>query len=309
MCFPVSQLLCHVEDWVSADECTCKIAKNFTSILNAVAEMLSELTVTLPRFESFTIIFPEAYELDEPLRQLYEVYVNCCITAILFLKSNRFSMSSIALCHPVWLTSRLVMLKNIFLPKIRKQFETATRDIQRHTENFNANVNLASARLSRQTYKTVADTHQQVLKLSRKVGGTLFLGVKFSPNPNFQGRGDVLQQLDQYVRRPGSNQPGNMTPDSCVIHGMGGVGKTQVALQYLYRHEKDYTHIFWVDSETIPNIVKSFDDFARVLMSEEVTNNQAHSVDLMRSWFMQSTTFVVFDPCLLAVVSRADSLH
>jgi hypothetical protein len=53
--------------------------------------MLSELTSTLPKFEAYMGIFPEAYELNEPLREIYAVYINCCIEAILFLRSNRFS--------------------------------------------------------------------------------------------------------------------------------------------------------------------------------------------------------------------------
>ncbi|MCB9610509.1 MAG: tetratricopeptide repeat protein [Polyangiaceae bacterium] len=33
------------------------------------------------------------------------------------------------------------------------------------------------------------------------------------------------------------------------LNGMGGVGKTYLALEYSYRHEKDYDHICWVDAE------------------------------------------------------------
>ncbi|XMA10379.1 hypothetical protein WAI453_003170 [Rhynchosporium graminicola] len=54
-------------------------------------------------------------------------------------------------------------------------------------------------------------------------------------------------------------------PSSCVLHGIGGVGKTQVALQYLYRPEDDYEYIFWVNSENALSIVEKFHDFAQAL--------------------------------------------
>ena len=31
------------------------------------------------------------------------------------------------------------------------------------------------------------------------------------------------------------------------MHGTGGVGKTQVALQFAEKHESRYQHIFWLD--------------------------------------------------------------
>ncbi len=68
-----------------------KVVKNFVTILGEIAEMVADLTTTLPKFESYTVIFPQAHELNEPLREMYEVYVNCCIDAMLFLKSTRFS--------------------------------------------------------------------------------------------------------------------------------------------------------------------------------------------------------------------------
>jgi hypothetical protein len=80
------------------------------------------------------------------------------------------------------------MLKNIFLPKVRKVFESAKQNIQRQKDRFSDSVRIAIARLNKQIFETVADTHQQVLKLTRKEGGTLMLGVKLPPNPNFHGR-------------------------------------------------------------------------------------------------------------------------
>jgi tetratricopeptide (TPR) repeat protein len=66
-------------------------------------------------------------------------------------------------------------------------------------------------------------------------------------NPNFTGRADLLDQLHQRLH-PG--QPAAVVQiQSQTLHGLGGVGKTQVALEYAYRHAADYDLIWWVSAE------------------------------------------------------------
>ncbi|WJG37392.1 uncharacterized protein FOBCDRAFT_149100, partial [Fusarium oxysporum Fo47] len=50
-------------------------------------------------------------------------------------------------------------------------------------------------------------------------------------NPQFSGRRGILQRLDYSLRKPS----GGINPNIVVLYGSGGVGKTQVALEYAYR--------------------------------------------------------------------------
>lgn len=61
-------------------------------------------------------------------------------------------------------------------------------------------------------------------------------------NANFTGRDKDLRQLrdELRTRRMAVFQP-------LVIHGLGGVGKTQVALEYAHRFRADYDIIWWMD--------------------------------------------------------------
>lgn len=52
--------------------------------------MLQDLTKRLPLFEEYRSLFPKAHELEEPLRELYDDYVNFCINVILFFKSSKW---------------------------------------------------------------------------------------------------------------------------------------------------------------------------------------------------------------------------
>jgi hypothetical protein len=63
-------------------------------------------------------------------------------------------------------------------------------------------------------------------------------------NPNFTGRDNLLSQLHERL------EPGTTTavlPQA--LHGLGGVGKSQLALEYTYRHREDFDIIWWIPAE------------------------------------------------------------
>jgi len=66
-------------------------------------------------------------------------------------------------------------------------------------------------------------------------------------NPAFTGREDLLERLHASLR-PG--QPTAVVQAQAqTLHGLGGVGKTQLALEYAYRHQADYDLIWWVNAD------------------------------------------------------------
>ncbi len=75
---------------MSAEYCRSQLAYSFNTILSSITEMLQDLTKRLPLFEEYRSLFPKAHELEEPLRELYDDYVNFCINVILFFKSSKW---------------------------------------------------------------------------------------------------------------------------------------------------------------------------------------------------------------------------
>jgi NB-ARC domain len=70
----------------------------------------------------------------------------------------------------------------------------------------------------------------------------------------FLGRQDELQQLWQYLR-PESSQSRKIA----IIHGLGGMGKTQLAIRFArdHKNEGDFTTIFWLNGKDRGTLVHS----------------------------------------------------
>lgn len=51
-------------------------------------------------------------------------------------------------------------------------------------------------------------------------------------------------------------------PACCVLHGMGGVGKTETALEFTYVHRKDYDAFFWLPADRGPALEAGFAQIA-----------------------------------------------
>ncbi|KAI5793152.1 hypothetical protein EDC01DRAFT_630151 [Geopyxis carbonaria] len=88
-------------------------------------------------------------------------------------------------------------------------------------------------------------TASQTKNLTRSVP---FLIVPVTPNIHFFGRTEELETLRTYFETQDERRSRCM----CVaVHGLGGVGKTQLVTEYLFqRHRGTNTSIFWISAES-----------------------------------------------------------
>lgn len=65
-------------------------------------------------------------------------------------------------------------------------------------------------------------------------------------NKNFTGRAEILDRLRDGL----ASSVTVVLPHA--LQGMGGVGKTQVAIEYAYRHRSDYDLVWWIPADQPP---------------------------------------------------------
>jgi tetratricopeptide (TPR) repeat protein len=80
--------------------------------------------------------------------------------------------------------------------------------------------------------------------------------VPYPRHPSFVGRKDLLARLDQEFSPTTSGTPA--IPRRVVLVGLAGVGKTQLAVEYVHRHRDDYALIWWVRAETAATLIGDF---------------------------------------------------
>src|SRR6266568_6678757 len=106
--------------------------------------------------------------------------------------------------------------------------------------------------------------------------------VPYPRNPFFAGREEILEALHTQL---GVDHTVVLTQSSA-LHGLGGVGKTQIALEYAYRHALEYSAVFWIGAETPENIFLSLQCIAEILQLPGLNNKgQEHLIAALQHWF------------------------
>jgi len=105
-------------------------------------------------------------------------------------------------------------------------------------------------------------------------------------NRRFFGREELLQRIDSELTY--THEEAGIR--SVALHGLGGVGKTQVALAFAYSKINDFNAIFWIAAETDVVLKQSF---SRIAINLKLPNahpqNHEENTLLVLSWLNQTS--------------------
>jgi NB-ARC domain len=105
--------------------------------------------------------------------------------------------------------------------------------------------------------------------------------VPFARNPFFTGREDVLEKLHTALA---SENAAALTPTPQAISGMGGIGKTQTAVEYAYRHREDYSAVFWTWADDASTLATGFKEIACLLDLPQSAGDQRETATAVKQW-------------------------
>ncbi len=78
------------------------------------------------------------------------------------------------------------------------------------------------------------------------------------------------------------------------IRGLGGIGKTQIAVEYAYRHREEYKAILWAKADSREILVSELVSIAELLnLPEKNPQNQNRIVDAVKRWLQNNTTWLL----------------
>jgi hypothetical protein len=90
---------------------------------------------------------------------------------------------------------------------------------------------------------------------------------------HFVQREAEMRQLDNFFHGDAENKRQKVF----VVYGLGGMGKTQLCVEYVRRHKADFTAIFWLDGSSKDALRQSLAEAARRLPSSVITSAAAVS--------------------------------
>jgi tetratricopeptide (TPR) repeat protein len=136
--------------------------------------------------------------------------------------------------------------------------------------------------------------------------------VPYTRNPFFTGREELLKQIhDQLYRKHQVT-----VTQAPILSGLGGIGKTQAALEYAFRFRSDYQTVLWVRAETTETVLEDYHVLAELFqLPEQSTTQQSVLVAAVKQWFLAHTSWLLIcdnveNPELLQMVlPEAQSGH
>ena len=135
-----------------------------------------------------------------------------------------------------------------------------------------------------QTDKTESkDKLTPPLETQKNVKGRMPMNILPPRNEKFTGRKKLLDDIHTAFQT--KNEVSLVQAQA--ITGIGGVGKSETATEYVYRYRQEYNQIWWVNAETKANIDEAYFSFAEkngLSSPEDKTETIIDKIDKVKNW-------------------------
>jgi len=138
------------------------------------------------------------------------------------------------------------------------------------------------------------------IQASQSMSAVSLWCVPYRRNPYFTGRETVLMYIHDML----NSKKGAVTlTQSAAISGLGGIGKTQTAVEYAFRFREEYNAVFWVRADSYDILVSDFIAIATWLnLPGKNEQNQSEVMSAVKQWFN------TYDRWLL-ILDKADDIE
>ncbi|KAI9658288.1 MAG: hypothetical protein M1821_002421 [Bathelium mastoideum] len=251
------------------------------TLVQDVLDMLEDLSLTLPRFRAYEETLPMDRGLESALLEVYTEVICFYARAIHFFRT-----------HPH------TMLRKGAWEEFRTDFGRTVRRIKRLSSAVEAEADIARMKTDQTKYKEVIDLMDD-LRIHKTGGGGSVAKYHYIPlelNPRFCGRKQTLGNIHEAL----DPEKAADSLKAIALYGMGGVGKTQLALQYANQNRHKYQYILWLSADGPINLGQSFQEIAKRLKlaaTEEELVDAASATLIVKEWLVENSSpwLVIFD--------------
>ncbi|KAF2791049.1 TPR-like protein [Melanomma pulvis-pyrius CBS 109.77] len=256
------------------------LASSAGDTLKDVLDMLEELSLTLPRFRVYETTLEMDRGLEAALVDVYTEVICFYARCIHFFR-----------LHPH------VFLRRDAWKDFSDDFARTLRRIRRLSATVESEADFTRMKRDRGKYDEVLGLMEQLKETRIKDAETSrHFHVPTTLSPRFWGREDGLNAIEIAL----SPEQKSHQLRTFALHGMGGVGKTQIALQYANRHRQLYRNIFWVTADNVINMGQSFREIAKLLglsQTEQEMQDTNGCMVKVKNWLTEASDswLLIFD--------------
>ncbi|KAJ6788118.1 hypothetical protein PWT90_07393 [Aphanocladium album] len=122
-------------------------------------------------------------------------------------------------------------------------------------------------------------TQSEVIQAQLRIEGTVRQSIPFGRDRDFVERGDILETIEHSCGLRGSRT---------ALVGLGGVGKSQLAIEYAYRTQERFsdTWVFWVHASNSARFEQGFRDIATFVRLPGRQDPKANIFQLVQDWLL-----------------------
>jgi len=147
--------------------------------------------------------------------------------------------------------------------------------------------------LLKETNYSIADVSKNLNTGTGKGASSVDIrnNIPYKRNIFFTGRETILTKIYDILNAETS------TVSILALCGLGGIGKTQIAIEYAYCFQHDYQAIFWVRANSHDTLISDFVSIAELLqLSIKDAADQNLTVEAVNLWLkINSRWLLVFD--------------
>ncbi|KAH6989252.1 hypothetical protein BKA56DRAFT_727761 [Ilyonectria sp. MPI-CAGE-AT-0026] len=253
-----------------------KTSNSISDVKETMHSLLHEFCTLAPRLRTYDAIFDELQGSDsirEALLAVYRSILDFVYESVQWIKEYSKAFRHGPKPHPTQIRQ---CIKNLTKAKQLLEAELPCASLALH-QGWHQEIRDMLATKSTTQPKGILPCHL----------------IPYPSNPRFVGRVHILDEMERCLRVEKSNK------SSFALYGIGGIGKTQLALRYIYDHLHEFPAVFWMTADSRAKLSQSYVDAAKQLQiePEDSQRDPEAVVQTFLSWLRNADQnwIIVFD--------------